>query len=288
MKAPLQASSELAAQIAADRTARPWLYADSIEEARSDRAERMAPIGVPIAVKIGVAIGQARRREQLAQATVNTAQALAQGLIDQIAAQAITAAVAEKSDGLRWHREWWNRIAPPRIVARVSDRRPRIEHRAKLAASGPMPPDLAKRFTVGELAVMKIIADEVSMHGTCRKTKKEIGDRARASETTVHNAARKAERLGLISVKRRPVQGRKSLPNLIVVINPEWALWIARPKYRAIREDRQQPQQTQGANPSTPQSVSIYKKDTDGVWRDPKEADRGEQEARDGPQRASP
>src|SRR3954454_3368543 len=43
--------------------------------------------------------------------------------------------------------------APVRAVA--------IARRRHLAASGPMPPALACRFTVSELAVLKIVGDEV-------------------------------------------------------------------------------------------------------------------------------
>jgi hypothetical protein len=131
-----------------------------------------------------------------------------------------------------------------------------------------MPPDLAKKFTVGELSVMKIVADEVALRATCRLTKAEMSDRAQASETTVHNAIRKAHSLGMLDAKQRSVPWKKNLPNLIIVIDPDWRLWIARPKYRAIREDREKGPETQGANRSTSQSVQSYKKNRDGVWRD--------------------
>jgi hypothetical protein len=52
-------------------------------------------------------------------------------------------------------------IFPPKRVQRSPDRARSIERRRTLAASGPMPPQLACRFTVGELAVLRIIADAV-------------------------------------------------------------------------------------------------------------------------------
>jgi hypothetical protein len=273
--------SELAELERQKRAAKPWLYeAESIGNmlpvgAEQDRLARIAPIGVPLAVKIGVCIGQARRRDQLRAVTAHAASALAGGLIGRDVADAIDEAISEKEKGLAWQRGWWQRVAPPLVLNRVepAQRLPRIEHRTKLATSGPMPPDLAKHFTLAELAVMKIVADESSLHGTCRVSKKEIGDRARASETTVHNAIRRAIKLGMLSVKQRPVRGRKNLPNLAMITDPEWALWIARPKYRAIAEDRRHRQPTQGANPSTPQSVHNYKRATDGVWRASEAAD---------------
>jgi len=121
---------------------------------------------------------------------------------------------------------------------RLTNRRPRIEHRTKLATSGPMPPELAQRFTLAELAVMKIVADEVARLGTCRLTKGEMSDRAKTSESTVHNAIRKARDLDLLTVQQRRQPGRKNLPNLIIITDKEW--WLCRPKYRALRQDREE------------------------------------------------
>jgi len=279
----MKISPELSRWARADRAARPWLHPTTPEGdafASSARAEQLAVLGVPFAVKVGVAIGCARRRDQLAAVGAHARAALIGGMISDDVSEAIDTAIKEKGEDLARWRGWWQQVAPPPVFNRVLDRRPRIQHRAKLAASGPMPPDLAKYYTTAELAVLKIVADEVFRQGTCRLSKKELSDRARASETTCHTAVRKAERLDMLSVKRRPVAGRKSLPNLILVIDKDWLFWIMRPKYRAIREDQQQArdaQQKQGANRRTPQSEHTYtefKKSGDGVWKDPKEAIR--------------
>jgi hypothetical protein len=59
----------------------------------------------------------------------------------------------------------------PRAAARrrqrSPDRQASIERRRRLAASGPMPPALAARFTTSELAALRIIGDEVRHHGVC-------------------------------------------------------------------------------------------------------------------------
>src|SRR5215212_6003430 len=47
-------------------------------------------------------------------------------------------------------------IFPPRQLQRAPKRPVAIARRRHLAASGPMPPSLACRFTVGELAVLRI------------------------------------------------------------------------------------------------------------------------------------
>jgi len=48
------------------------------------------------------------------------------------------------------------------------DRRRSIERRRRLAASGPMPPTLAAQYTVGELAVLRIVGDDRAA-GDCAK-----------------------------------------------------------------------------------------------------------------------
>jgi hypothetical protein len=50
---------------------------------------------------------------------------------------------------------------------RSPDRAASIARRRRLALSGLMPPQLGDRFTVGELAVLKIVADEFLAHGVC-------------------------------------------------------------------------------------------------------------------------
>src|SRR4051794_21674519 len=51
-------------------------------------------------------------------------------------------------------------IFPPRRLQRAPQRPVAIARRRHLAASGPMPPALACKFTVSELAVLRIIGDE--------------------------------------------------------------------------------------------------------------------------------
>src|SRR5215207_3045178 len=48
-------------------------------------------------------------------------------------------------------------IFPPRRTQRSPDRQRSLERRRRLATSGPMPPALACRFTVAELACLRIV-----------------------------------------------------------------------------------------------------------------------------------
>ena len=54
-------------------------------------------------------------------------------------------------------------IFPPRRPQRTPQRPVAIARRRHLAASGPMPPALACKFTVSELAVLRIVGDEVRL-----------------------------------------------------------------------------------------------------------------------------
>ena len=69
-------------------------------------------------------------------------------------------------------------IFPPRRLQRAPKRPVAIARRLHLAASGPMPPALACKFTVGELAVLRIVGDEVRQHGQCDRCVDEIAARA--------------------------------------------------------------------------------------------------------------
>src|SRR5829696_9638210 len=70
--------------------------------------------------------------------------------------------------------------AAQKPVQRRFGSRPRssasMERRRRWAASGPMPPALASRFTLAEQAVLGVIAAENSKRGACRLTNKEIVD----------------------------------------------------------------------------------------------------------------
>ncbi len=51
---------------------------------------------------------------------------------------------------------------PARRPQRPPQRAIAIERRRRLASSGPLPPAIACRFTTGELAVLRIVGDEVA------------------------------------------------------------------------------------------------------------------------------
>ena len=83
-------------------------------------------------------------------------------------------------------------IFPPRRPQRAPVRAVAIARRRHLAASGPMPPALASKFTVSELAVLRIVGDEVSGQGACGLTLAEIAARAGVCRRMAQSALREA------------------------------------------------------------------------------------------------
>jgi hypothetical protein len=119
-------------------------------------------------------------------------------------------------------------IFPPKRVQRSPDRAASIQRRRSLAASGPMPPTLACRFTTGELAVLRIVADAVRDNGQCLKSIPEIAARAGVCRTTAQNAIRMAARLGLLTVQERRRDGRRNEVNVVRIVSASWLAWIKR------------------------------------------------------------
>src|SRR4051794_20134031 len=119
-------------------------------------------------------------------------------------------------------------IFPPRRPQRAPQRPVAIARRRHLAASGPMPPALACKFTVSELAVLRIVGDEVRQHGQCARCVDEIAARAGVCRRMVQTALREAARLGLLTIEERRREGRRNLPNVVRIVSKEWTSWLAR------------------------------------------------------------
>jgi hypothetical protein len=117
---------------------------------------------------------------------------------------------------------------------RSPDRRASLRRRRAHAATGPLPPSLAAHFTTGELAALKIVADECLAHGACDLSRNEIGSRAGVSKTVAKRALKLAEvKHSMITVERRPRSGRKHLTNITRIIRAEWLDWLRKGHRRA-------------------------------------------------------
>jgi len=115
-----------------------------------------------------------------------------------------------------------------RRAPRSPDRQASIARRRTLAASGPMPPQLAARFTTGELAALRIVADAARERGACMMTLGEIAARAGVCITTARNALRQAAGDGLLTIQERRRDKRPNLPNVVRIVSREWRSWIER------------------------------------------------------------
>jgi hypothetical protein len=91
-----------------------------------------------------------------------------------------------------------------------------------------MPPALASRFTTGQLAVLRIVGDDVARNGAYGLPIDAIAARAGVCRSLAQAAIRLAEGDGLLTIQERRHQGRKSDPNLVRIISREWLQWLQR------------------------------------------------------------
>jgi hypothetical protein len=150
--------------------------------------------------------------------------ALAAGVVSEDEAQSLAERLQARKETL--HRL---RLEPrPKAAPRRVKRPERIHHRRKLAASAPLPPQLAAHFTIAELSVLRIVSDECRGRGVCDRSLAEIAARAGTSKTTARNALRTAARLGLITTQERRRRGQASLTNVVTIVSAEWRTWQSR------------------------------------------------------------
>lgn len=113
-------------------------------------------------------------------------------------------------------------LFPPKRLQRAPERSVAIERRRRLACSGPMPPALASRFTTGQLAVLRVVGDEMARQGACGLCIDAIAARAGVCRRLAQGAIRLAEGDGLLTIQERRHQGRESDPNVVRIISREW------------------------------------------------------------------
>jgi len=94
-----------------------------------------------------------------------------------------------------------------------------------------MPPGLAAQFTVGERAVLYVVATEVKQRGQCDLYIDQIAAFAGVGRSTARNALRMAKRLGLIQVDERRLSHRYNDANKVTIVSREWRAWLAHGKH---------------------------------------------------------
>jgi hypothetical protein len=101
-----------------------------------------------------------------------------------------------------------------------------MERRRSWAAAGRLPPALAARFTLAEQAVLAVVVVQVSKRGRCGLTVAHLAALAGVSESTVRNALREAETLGLVGINRRRRSPWINYPNDVQILSKEWLSWL--------------------------------------------------------------
>lgn len=157
--------------------------------------------------------------------------ALAAGTIDEPAAERFTVAIEARRAVFRANRAAWTQkpmqgvVAPSRTPT-SPDRAKSIERRRRHAASGALPPDIAASFTIGEQAVLSVIARQFQQTGSCTWFMDKIAAIAGVCRTTVRNAIRQAQALGLITVKERRIRWWRNDSNIVRLVARGWIRWL--------------------------------------------------------------
>jgi len=154
--------------------------------------------------------------------------AMADGQISESDAERLSRAIDERRKAFQ--------ATPGRTSPRASKPRPRaisapqkaaaIERRRKQAASGAIPPDIACRFTTGEQAALAVVVREIKRAGRCDFVMDKIAALAGVCRTTVRNAIRTAQQLGLLHVQERRFRWYRNLSNVITLVCASWGRWL--------------------------------------------------------------
>jgi|EndMetStandDraft_5_1072996.scaffolds.fasta_scaffold10658_1 hypothetical protein len=161
-------------------------------------------------------------RAELAKLSAQLWKAYAAGLVTEEQASALSAGIEARK-------------ALPALQKPIPRRlgsRPRtgasMERRRRWAASGAMPPALAARFTLGEQAVLAVVAAEHLRHGRCTLVNDHIAALAGVSRATVKRALRAGQGLGFVRIKERREAAWRNAPNVVTIVSPEWGAWLKR------------------------------------------------------------
>ena len=121
-------------------------------------------------------------------------------------------------------------VRPPRVRRpRSPDRLASIERRRRVAASGAVPPEIAARFTQGEVAVLSVVGREATRgRPSCDWPMDRIAALAGVSRTVARGALRLAQMLGLLRVQERRRRAARSDTNVVTITGRDWRCWLRR------------------------------------------------------------
>lgn len=178
-----------------------------------------------LADQLAAAIADARTTAHIDSLARLVYRALAEGHVTDAAAEALDTALQAQRTRFRFPRPR-QPAAPARTPPRSPDRQRSLERRRRIAASGALPPALACRFTVGELAALSVVAREIQRRGRCELPVDAIAAIAGVCRRTVQNATKAAAALGLVVLVERRRRGAPSLSNVISIADAGWRTWL--------------------------------------------------------------
>lgn len=181
-----------------------------------------------LASDLSKAITQAVNLASLDLAAKRMWSKLADGSITDNVADVLSSAIEARRAALKGHREQNASKTPtsrPR-PCRSPHKAKSIARRRGLAASGAVPGTIAANFTTGEIAALTVIARQCQCSRSCNWFMDRIAAVAGVSRTTVRNALRQAQALGLISVQERRQTAWRSDSNVIRIVSSEWLAWL--------------------------------------------------------------
>lgn len=120
--------------------------------------------------------------------------------------------------------------AAPRRVGSKPCTDASVERRRRWAAAGRLPPRLAAQFTLGQQAVLAVLAVEVATRDDCRMPVGRIAAVAGVSESTVRRAFRTAVVIGLVTVEERRLTAFRNETNVVRIVSAEWLAWMQLPR----------------------------------------------------------
>ena len=127
-------------------------------------------------------------------------------------------------------------VRPPKVRRpRSPDRLASIERRRRVAASGAVPPELAARFTQGQVAVLSVVGREAARgRPVCDWPMDRIAALAGVCRTVAREALRLAQVLGLVRVQERRRRAARSDTNVVAITARGWWRWLKRAASKAV------------------------------------------------------
>lgn len=181
-------------------------------------------------IKLAEAVNSARTLHQIQSVSSVIWKSYAEGILSdeqvQKAQEQLEAAKNEIRSRHTLKQQSVPRSHPRPVKPRSRDKQRSIERRRRIATSGAVPSKLASTFTISELAVLSIVAQEIKRKGSCHLHIDAIAALAGCGRTTVQNALRMAAKQGLVNVRERRRSGIKSLTNVVTIISDEWRSWL--------------------------------------------------------------